>query len=256
MAVFFMPEGNRPAGKAKPRSNMNTDERTWLEQVVNVHIVRERRRVSVGFGNVIDLLEREYLVLEYLMRDPDLTKWHSLHDIARGAFPKTEMVPISAVRVILEQAKRTLVAHRASRGFLKVPRRGYVQLYAPEPSVKVTAFHVPGSRYESGPATQTFTDDEVTPVWEGQITEKADFHICGDVHQFLNRDDRPNGRFAPSLSVGDLVTIAGDTPEAVTYQVANGAGWIRLKTPVNANPDAIKAMREQLRGPQTVALNT
>ena len=97
----------------------------------------------------------------------------------------------------------------------------------------------------------------VEPVWEGQISEKADGQICQDVYQYPNRDDRPNGRFAPALSVGDIVTIAGNSIEAVSYQVASGMGWIRLKEPVHADPEAIRAMKEQLAGrPYTVALNT
>lgn len=236
---------------------MNQDSKTWLDQVVNVHIYRDKKRLCVGFTNTVPLLDREYRVMEYLMREPDLTKRQRFHDIARGAFAETEMVPMGAVKVILEQTKRSLVAKGAYRGFLVMTETD-VQLYAPEPSVKVTAFHVPGAHFRSGPVdgSQQFSTDEVQPVWEGQITQKADSLICEDAFRFLNQDDRPNGRFAPSLSVGDLVTIAGGTVEAVTYQVA-GAGWLRLRTPVHPDSDAVEAMKKQLTGrPQTLALNT
>ena len=98
--------------------------------------------------------------------------------------------------------------------------------------------------------------EDVEPVWEGQVTEKGDAQIREEIFQFLNRDDRPNGRFAPSLSVGDVVTIAGGTIEAVSFQVAT-VGWTHLERPVHADPKAVEAMKERLADrPQTVALNT
>ena len=238
---------------------MTEDESKWLDQVVNVHIHRTQRKVTVGFMNAVPLLEREYVVFEYLARENDPARSQSLNEIARKAFPKTELVTVSSIYQILLQIKRTLVSCGAYRGFLRMPTPTTVQLYAPSSSVKVTAFHDPTARHESGPADGSVSPapDLVEPVWEGQVSEKADGQICQEVYQYLNQDDRPNGRFAPSLSVGDIVTLAGGGIEAVSYQAATGMGWIRLKTPVHADPDAIEAMKAQLKGrPYTVALNT
>ena len=237
---------------------MSTEEKNWLEQVVNVSIVREKKRVYVNFSRQLPLLEREYHLLEYLLREPDIRKAQVFNEIARGAFRKTEMVPISSVEILLRRVKSQLVRYGAYRGFLTVSGRNSVQLYAPEPSVKVTAFHVPSTRYKAGPTdgSQSFGREDVEPVWEGQVTEKGDAQIRGEIFQFLNRDDRPNGRFAPSLSVGDVVTIAGGTIEAVSFQVAT-VGWTHLERPVHADPKAVEAMKERLADrPQTVALNT
>ena len=39
---------------------MNQDSKTWLDQVVNVHIYRDKKRLCVGFTNTVPLLDREY----------------------------------------------------------------------------------------------------------------------------------------------------------------------------------------------------
>lgn len=235
---------------------MKTNENMWPEQVVNLSINRKKKEVYVHF-RPISLMEREYQVLEWIMREqnPETRLWFA--DIAHRAFPRTEMVAFSSIYVILRNIKKALVAHGASRGFIRVPASNRVQLYSPDPSVKVTAFHVPAAKFTAGPKNGSLTPsrDEVEPVWEGQMTEKADALILEQLFTYLNQDDRPNGRFAPSMSVGDVVTIAGNTIEAVSYQVAN-VGWIHLNEPVHADADAVDAMKKKLTGrPQTVALS-
>lgn len=51
-----------------------------------------------------------------------------------------------------------------------------------------------------------------------------------------NRDDRPDGRIAPSLSVGDVIAVypaaPDDTPDPLFYAVAD-IGFAPIATPTN-----------------------
>jgi hypothetical protein len=63
-------------------------------------------------------------------------------------------------------------------------------------------------------------------VVESERDGRADDAICEELFVLLNRDDRPNGKVAPSMSVGDVVTI--DDAEGVRSYATAGVGFDRL----------------------------
>lgn len=66
-------------------------------------------------------------------------------------------------------------------------------------------------------------------AWEGPFNDNADSDDTGRLeHLFMvfNRDDRPNGRTAPSLSVGDLVFLDVGTEDERVYS-CDPQGWTR-----------------------------
>jgi hypothetical protein len=56
--------------------------------------------------------------------------------------------------------------------------------------------------------------------------DETDETICEELFALLNRDDRPNGKVAPSMSVGDVVTISDE--DGTRSYTTEGVGFERL----------------------------
>lgn len=86
------------------------------------------------------------------------------------------------------------------------------------------------SRYVDGDRlVLTFTDIVVA--------ESVD-EACEELWLRHNKDDRPDGRLGPSLSVGDVVVLLNDqdnnaTPVAFAVE---GTGWSEVPVPTNIDP--------------------
>lgn len=60
-----------------------------------------------------------------------------------------------------------------------------------------------------------------------------DLGACESAFMFWNRDDRPNGQTAPSLSVGDVVMVRGGTLPGVRYYQCDRLGFTLMPdTPI------------------------
>ena len=68
-----------------------------------------------------------------------------------------------------------------------------------------------------GPGKFRGYDDDTLELAATLLVKDTDDYeaLCERVFALLNADDRPNGKVAPSLSVGDVVTIDGKASYAV-----------------------------------------
>lgn len=71
-----------------------------------------------------------------------------------------------------------------------------------------------------------FMDDAL--AYDGYIFDTGDTEAAlEEVFRFLNQDDRPNGGFMPSLSVGDSITLIGGPRCMRNTWTVRGTGFER-----------------------------
>lgn len=63
---------------------------------------------------------------------------------------------------------------------------------------------------------------EVTPRMSPQAT-------CEFVWALLNRDDRPNGKLARAMCVGDVAVLGGETAAEGSWWVVTSTGWRQIE---------------------------
>lgn len=198
-----------------------------IQTIANLTINRTNRTVTVDGVNVPTLL-REYQLLDQLARHEQPI---SLTRLGQEAFADTELRTTAAVKAIAITIRRKLTSYGARRGLVHVDGNQVSMFQVPE-KVAVQAFTVPSNRHTAGPE-----DGSAVPelamcdlLWFGDLPDtEDDLTVLEQIFDLLNQDDRPNAKFAPALSVGDIVTLNPLTAEAVSYQVGNGGSWIRLK---------------------------
>lgn len=202
-----------------------------VQTIANLTIDRTNRTVKVNETKVPTLL-REYLLLDRLAQCQGPV---TLTRLGRKAFASSELRTEKAVLAIASNLRRKLTSYGARRGLLRIQNEKISMFISPE-TVTVEVFHVPSARFTAGPADGSITPDaslcELT--WAGTLPESDDNTVLDQTFHLLNIDDRPNRLFAPSLSVGDIVTLQPGTPEAASYQ-ADRSGWIRLGGTIEAD---------------------
>lgn len=62
-----------------------------------------------------------------------------------------------------------------------------------------------------------------TAPFEQEPDDREDLTLCEEIWQLHNRDNRPDGRMAPSLSVGDVIEL-----QCGSYSVC-GEGFVRVE---------------------------
>lgn len=91
-------------------------------------------------------------------------------------------------------------------------------------------------------------EDELLLAWEGFVHDDGNTEAILDaVFAFLNQDDRPNGTFRRSTSVGDVITLMGGPRRLLeSYAIERGAGFKKLTSARTASmKDRIYYAREQ-----------
>lgn len=63
-----------------------------------------------------------------------------------------------------------------------------------------------------------------------------DLIVCEEAFVELNRDDRPFGHTAPSLSVGDVLSIAGGNLPGTRYYSCDSRGFSKIEPPIETIP--------------------
>lgn len=197
-----------------------------IQTIANLTINRKTRTVTVDEQKVPTLL-REYQLLEQLARCEGPV---SLTRLGNNAFAESELRTTAAVQAIAISLRTKLTSFGARRGLVHLNGNKISMFRSPD-TVAIQAFTVPSNRHTPGP-----DDGSVVPdvslcdlIWFGDLPETDDLTVLEQTFHLLNLDERPNAKFAPSLSVGDIVTLNPLTAEAVSYQVGNGGCWIRLK---------------------------
>jgi hypothetical protein len=96
------------------------------------------------------------------------------------------------------------------------------------------------------PATSRLTESELTP-WINELTFDAldDHATCERIFMLLNSDNRPNGRYERSLSVGDVVDLGADHGR---YACAN-CGFVRIGPSEEDIASALSQLQRELESP-------
>jgi hypothetical protein len=82
--------------------------------------------------------------------------------------------------------------------------------------------------------------DRLLLAWVGTVdASAADEEAAERVYELLNRDDRPNRYIAPSLSIGDVVSLASEDGSLSTWAVGQ-FGFVRVPEVV-PDPDQAAA---------------
>lgn len=69
------------------------------------------------------------------------------------------------------------------------------------------------------------------------MPDANDIYVCEWAFEKLNRDDRPFGQTAPSMSVGDVVCITGGDLPGHRYYACDRVGFLHLpQTPIEFVP--------------------
>lgn len=80
-----------------------------------------------------------------------------------------------------------------------------------------------GSRFERYVPGATLVASKLGPL---DVEAESHEEVADKVWRMLNMDDRPNGKFERSLSVGDVLVIERVGPDADTKRLAaESVGW-------------------------------
>lgn len=82
-----------------------------------------------------------------------------------------------------------------------------------------------------------------------------DPHALESAFMFWNRDARPNGRTAPSMSVGDVAMVRGPLVNGVRFYACGHDGWQRIEPPIEFIPDDPAQTPAVLLGEEAARLN-
>ncbi|MBN8867339.1 MAG: hypothetical protein J0H98_07280 [Solirubrobacterales bacterium] len=213
-----------------------------IQTIANLTIDRHHKTVTVD-GKKVPTLSREYLLIDELAQTEGPV---NLIKLGRSAFANSELTTDSAVLAIAYSLRTKLTSYGARRGLVHVDGKKITMFRSPE-TVQIQAFHVPSANWTPGPADGTVTPEKALCelTWAGEIPETDDGTVLEQVWHLLNVDDRPNRRFAPALSVADIVTLMPGTAESISYQV-DRIGWIQLKGRIEAASDEVAMLERQL----------
>lgn len=73
--------------------------------------------------------------------------------------------------------------------------------------------------------------DMMVLAGELKVSTESDEQACEWAFETLNRDDRPFGQTAPSMSVGDIVCLSGGARPGHRYYACDRVGFVRLEAP-------------------------